>query len=466
MNKYVFPFLILFFWACSSREQELPSYAAQTIIFPDYRDVTIPRTIAPLTFHVNTDEKQVNVCFRAGSYETCVKGKEIVLSDRKWKKLLLSGDTVVVDIRSDNKSIHSFNIYVSPDEIDSYLAYRSIEPGYELWGKMGIYQRCLSDYEETPVYENSSTLHVCVNCHTPYKGNPEQFIFHQRPKPSGTILVKDGKNVKLDTDFNEKIKALVYPSWHPSGEYIAFSVNTTKQSVHSVDRNRIEVMDMASDVVILNLKTNKLLTASSLMSDGVFETFPSFSPDGKTLYFCSAKAVTLPDSIRSVKYDLCSLSIDVEAGTFGQRVDTIVHASKSGYSVSFPRISPDGRFLLYTKHAYGNFSIWHRDADLCMYDLEKKENVDVGRLNSPETESYHTWSSNGRWIVFSSRRIDGLYTSPFLAHVDSSGRVGKPFILPQKQSDYYVWNYKSFNIPEFMTGKIKDRRKIFSKLIQ
>lgn len=466
MNKYVIPFLMLIFLACSSGEKELPLYATQTLIFPDYTDVTIPRTIAPLTFYVNTDKKDVNVCFRAGNYETSVKGKDVELPFRSWKKLLYSGDTIKVDILSEDKSVHTFNIYVSSDEIDPYLAYRSIEPGYELWGKMGIYQRSLSDYEETPIYENSSTLHVCVNCHTPFKGNPEQFIFHQRPKPSGTILVKDGKTLKLDTDFNEKIKALVYPSWHPSGEYIAFSVNTTKQAVHSVDRNRIEVMDMASDVVILNLKTNKLLTASTLMSDNDFETFPTFSPDGKKLYFCSAKFVDLPDSIRSVKYDLCSLPIDVEAGTFGQEVDTIVHASKAGYSVSFPRISPDGRFLLYTKHAYGNFSIWHRDADLCMYDLEKKEEVDVSRLNSPETESYHTWSSNGRWLVFSSRRVDGLYTSPFLAHVDSSGKVGKPFILPQKNSDFYVWNYKSFNIPEFMTGKIKDRRKIFDQLIQ
>lgn len=466
MNKYIVFFLVLLSLSCTSREKKYPAYATKGIIFPDYTEVTIPRTISPLSFYVNTNEKSVQVSFRCGNYETSVSGKEIALSGRKWKKLLSSGDTVVVDIRSGEQLLHSFNIYVSADEIDPYLAYRLIEPGHELWGKMGIYQRSLSDYEETPVYENTETGHVCVNCHTPNKGNPEEFIFHQRPKPSGTILVKDGKTEKLDTYFNEKVKALVYPSWHPSGDYIAFSVNKTVQAVHSRNKNRIEVMDLSSDVVILDLKNNRLLTAPILMSENSFETFPSFSPDGKTLYFCSAKLVSLPDSIEAVKYDLCSLQINVEEKTFGHQVDTLVHASKEGYSISFPRVSPDGRFLLYTRHAYGNFSIWHRDADLCMYDLEKKENIDVSLLNSPETESYHTWSTNGRWIVFSSRRIDGLYTSPYLAHVDGSGKVGKPFLLPQKNSDFYFYQHQSYNIPEFMTGKIKDRRDVFRDLIK
>lgn len=72
---------------------------------------------------------------------------------------------------------------------------------------------------------------------------------------------------------------------------------------------------------------------------------------------------------------------------------------------------------------------------------------------------YHSWSSNGRWIVFSSRRMTGLYTCLYLAYVDASGHVGKPFLLPQKQSDYYFYQYKSYNVPEFMKGKVCVKRK-------
>lgn len=468
MKKYGILFLaILGVLSCSAPSGEIPSYATESLIYPDYTEVTIPRGIAPLTFHVNTEEKEVRVVLRSGDYSVTMDKKEVAVSATEWKKLMSGSDTIRVDILSkkDQKVLHAFSIYISEDAIDPYLSYRLIAPGHELWGQMGIYQRSLADYEEKAIYENTHSKQVCVNCHTSNQGNPDESFFHQRPKPSGTILVKDGKVQKLSNYFSEKVPILVYPSWHPSGEYIAFSVNKTVQSIHSLDKNRIEVMDLWSDIVVLELKTNQLLTSTRLMLPEAFETFPSFSPDGKRLYFCTAKAVTLPDSIKSVKYDLCAIDFDAVKETFGQQVDTIVKASEEDCSVSFPRVSPDGRFLLYTKHAYGNFSIWHREADLHMYDLQKQQSVDVNLLNSSESESFHSWSSNGRWVVFSSRRNDGLYTSLYLAHIDETGKVGKPFILPQKQSGFYFYQDKSYNVPEFMKGEMKDFGPEFQKLI-
>ena len=94
-------------------------------------------------------------------------------------------------------NVDSFKIYVSADPIDPYLSYRLIEPGYEVWGNMGIYQRCLANYEENAIFENSGVKETCVNCHTTNQGNPEEYIFHQRSKSAGTILVKDGIVSKL-----------------------------------------------------------------------------------------------------------------------------------------------------------------------------------------------------------------------------------------------------------------------------
>ena len=78
-------------------------------------------------------------------------------------------------------------------------------------------------------------------------------------------------------------------------------------------------------------------------------------------------------------------------------------------------------------------------------------------LSSNDTESYRSCSSNGRWVVFSSRRLDGLYTRPFIAYVGKDGKTGKPFLLPQKEADYYAGLMKSYNIPEFVTGKVTNR---------
>ena len=77
-------------------------------------------------------------------------------------------------------------------------------------------------------------------------------------------------------------------SWHPSGNYIAYSVNKTSQGFHEVRNERVEVFDQASDVVVYNVKTNELFTCTQLKTSA-FETFPVFSPDGNTLYFCSSK---------------------------------------------------------------------------------------------------------------------------------------------------------------------------------
>lgn len=139
----------------------------------------------------------------------------------------------------------------------------------------------------------------------------------------------------------------------------------------------------------------------------------------------------------------------------GNKIDTIYNARTVGKSASFPRVSPNGKYLMYTLSAYGNFSIWHRDADLFMINLDTGKNMNINALNSKETESYHSWSSNSHWIVFSSRRLDGLYTRLYIAHIDNNGNVSKPFLLPQDDVNHYTLLQKSYNIPEFIKGPIK-----------
>jgi len=260
---------------------------------------------------------------------------------------------------------------------------------------------------------------------------------------------------KLDTHTEQTGGYLVYSSWHPSGKYVAFSVNQTQQAFHTSDPNRIEVFDKASDVVVYDVENHEIITAPQLFSPDAFETFPTFSPDGKRLYFCSAIAKELPVQYEEVKYSLCAISFDPASRTFGTQVDTLYNAPLRGQSVSFPRVSPDGKFLMYTLSDYGNFSIWHKEADLYLIDLSCNCHISLNRFNSRDTESYHSWSSNSRWVVFSSRRLDGLYTRPFIGYMDENGEPRKPFLVPQKDLHFYDRFMKSYNIPEFVTGKVK-----------
>lgn len=460
-NLYVLLFSL--FVACSEAPRADRTAEKEPEIFPDYSGVTIPVNIAPLNFMLVSPHQEAYACFSGGGDPFDVKARQgsFTIPSGKWKKLLQAsaGKTIQVTVlvKEKNEWIQHppFQMEVATDPVDSYLAYRLIEPGYELWNQMGIYQRNLENYAQTPIIENKMTGKNCMNCHSFCMQNPEKMLFHMRATYPGTMLVDGNKIEKLNTKTDRTLSSLVYPSWHPSGKYVAFSVNSTKQAFHLNHKNRIEVFDEASDVVVYDAEKHEIVTSSLLTSPHAFETFPTFSPDGKTLFFCTAQAQSMPADYEEVKYSLCSISFDPATRRFGASVDTLYRAESGGKSASFPRVSPDGRYLLYTLSGFGNFSIWHKDADLYRVDLETGENIPMDEWNSADVESYHSWSSNSRWVVFSSRRIDGLYTRPYLAYLSAGGKAGKPFLLPQKDPRFYDRLMKSYNIPEFITGKVK-----------
>lgn len=430
-------------------------------IFPDYTDVTYPPNMVAPCFALpdSCGAERIHAIFRSGDVEKVVTGHgaQISIGRREWEKLTRASRSVSVCLRVQRngrwEEYKPFRIFIADEMIDPYIVYRLIEPGYETWNEMGIYQRHLESYTETAVITNKMTGYGCMNCHSFCMQDPAHMLLHLRSDYAGTYLVENGEVEKINVKLPHNASSLVYPAWHPSGRFVAFSVNDTKQLFHTTDANRIEVMDYASDVVVYDIERNQILSTPLIASETSFETFPAFSPDGATLYFCSADSVSMPESYDRVNYSLCSIRFDADSRSFGSRVDTVYNAHTSGGSVSFPRVSPDGRFLMFTLSEYGNFSIWHKDADLYLVDLVTSETRPLTALNSPDVESYHSWSSNSRWTVFSSRRIDGLYTRPFIAYIDSDGNPRKPFLLPQKDKSHYNFLMKSFNIPEFATTR-------------
>ena len=440
----------------------------------EYADMVIPYNIAPLNFFISANNGEEALLFSYKSMELSAISKEgaIIPELDSWKKMLnkAKGDTIRVEhcvkTLEGWKAYTPFYIHVAKEEIDSYLVYRLIPPGYEMWNEMGIYQRNLENYDESVIVSNKESGYNCMNCHSFCMQNPEKMMFHSRTVNAGTLLLNDGVLTKLETKTEQTISSLTYPYWHPNGKFIVYSVNNIKQNFHVNSSNRTEVMDMASDVVIYDIDKNELITSPLLFDKSVFETFPVFSPDGKTLYFCSAEAKNpIPDDFDEIRYHLCSISFDASTRTFGTEVDTLFQADLNGKSVSFPRVSPDGNHLLVTLSDYGNFSIWHQEADLWMIDLKNNHVECMDLWNSENVESYHTWSSNSRWVVFSSRRMDGLYTRPYIAYIGEDNRLGKPFVLPQKRGNFYSLCMNSYNIPEMVKSKIEvSRRELLDKL--
>jgi hypothetical protein len=431
-------------------------------IYPDYAGVTAPPNIAPLNFRIEGDVKTstVEISGEDGQRLRLRAGKHISFRQSEWKKLLAgnAGRSLSISIvtRSGDGSSTSwkpFHINISADSIDSHLVYRMIEPGYEKWHIVGIYQRNLESFEEKVIIKNDMMAYNCVNCHTFCNGDPQQMMFHARATYGGTYIASSGSIQKLNTATDHTAGSMAYPYWHPSGRYIVASVNDIKQFFHSVKEKKMEVFDLESDIVVYDIEKQAILSSASILTEDSYETFPSFSPDGAWLYYCSAPALPMPGSYDKIRYAICRIPFDAVRGSVGSAVDTIV--PNDVHSASFPRVSPDGRFMMYTETAYGQFPIWHKDAEIRMIDLTAGSEVDMSALNSEDTDSYHSWSRNSRWVVVSSRRDNGLYTLPYIAHIDDSGHPSKPFLLPQKSPDYYDYLLYSFNIPELVSGEVK-----------
>jgi len=62
--------------------------------------------------------------------------------------------------------------------------------------------------------------------------------------------------------------------------------------------------------------------------------------------------------------------------------------------------------------------------------------------------------------------FDGDYGKPYFCHIDADGNTAKPFVLPQKSSRFYDYNFRSFNIPDLAkasTGMTPaDARRMFN----
>ncbi len=433
-------------------------------IYPDYIGVTIPAYIAPLNFNMTDDDiNQVDVMVKGSKGgELHASGNWAEFDIDEWHTLTqqnIGGKlTVTVCAKKDGQWLQykDFTINVSPYPLDDWgLTYRRIKPGYEVGGDIGIYQRNIHNFEEYAILSETVVPGRCFNCHTANRTNPDRITLQMRGEGGGTMIQKGGHQMWIETKTDSTKAAGSYSYWHPEGDYVALAVNSVHQSFFTGTGQRIEVYHKFSNVEVLDTRNNELILSPRLQTEDL-EIFPAFSHDGKWLYYSTSKPCRVPAEYEKVKCSLCRIGFDAEKGEFGESVDTLLNGPATDKSYVLARPSYDGRWLMYCVSSRGNFPVSQDDADLWLMDLKTGESRELKEVNSDKSESFHNWSENSRWFVFSSKQEDGMYTKLYLASIDDNGLVSKPFLLPQRNpKKYYLEMMDAYNCPDFTKTQVE-----------
>lgn len=464
---------IVSFASCSgSVPEKYEEKKDEPTIYPDYKNITVPVNIAPLNFEVkdDADEVIVRLTYLDGK-EMVIKGEggDIKFPEKEWKEML--SKTVECDdkavradvyLRREKQWFHClpFTISVSPDSIDPYMTCRLIPPSYELTGDIGLYEYGLEKHTVRKFVGNKRygddinyRGHLCMNCHTTQASNPNNTVFHYRAKGGGMIVRYNGELKKVSTKVGDMAAAAVYERWHPYLPLIAFSNNTVRQSFPTNTNVKIEVFDLRSDLLLYDVEMDTI--AYILKTHESTETYPEWSPDGKYLYYCTTDSVYVQKMLgyTNMRYDLMRIPFDEKTYAFG-KPELMYNATDEGKSISKPRISPDGKFLVMTISSYGTYHYTHKDADVLLMDLQTRQVRNLAEVNTDNVEGYVSWSSNGKWLMISSCRDDGNYARVYFSHFDD-GKATKPFQLPHKSPLYDHYLMEVYNYPEFAKKSVE-----------
>ncbi len=440
-------------------------------IKPDYSQLTLPPNIAPLNFAILEPGRRffVRICPEKGApIEIASRSPEIAIPIRRWRAMLEAnrGKRLKWEIHAEvdgrwqryQTMVHE----IAREEIDPYLVYRFVGPIHNRWRETAIHQRDLTNFRSSVVLDGKSLERGCVNCHSFPANDPRRMLVAIRSHAlgHGTLLADGAAAVKLRAPFG-------YTAWHPSGRVAVYSVNKVRQFFHAAGPEVRDVVDVDAGLAYCRIDERKSKNVPRGADEDRLATYPAWSPDGRWLYYCSApflwndREAWPPKRYAEVQYSLMRIAYDVEADRWGDP-EEFLSAGKTGLSILMPRISPDGEFLLFCMCRYGCFPAYQPTSDLYLMNLADRSYRKL-EINSEFSEAYHCWSSNSRWIAFSSKRQGGFFTRCYLSYVDKRGRAHKPFVVPQEDPGFYDALIKNNCVPELVTGPVRFRESVLAR---
>lgn len=232
-NIILFLFSAALLAACGGPQASIPAESTAVSeaakIYPDYRNIVIPPNISPLNIQMRSAGSEYVGCIKGAGHQVIAAADadgKLEFDSLEWRSLLTAakGSDLTVSLYARRESgwvkFPEYKISVAAEPIDRYLSYRLIEPSYELYRQLGLYQRDLESFNVQTIYENNreydSDDNHCINCHNYQAYSTRRMLFHIRAAHGGTVFIQDGKAEKVNMKSDSILSSTVYPTWHPT----------------------------------------------------------------------------------------------------------------------------------------------------------------------------------------------------------------------------------------------------------
>ncbi len=404
-------------------------------------------------------------------------------SREKWLTLRISG--FHRDQPFSPLSQGKFVFKTSNDSVTSPIFYRDVPimPTKNETGRIqpltstaeGLIKWSLRDVTRPDNRTIIPSLPTCANCHSFSRDGSTMGMDLDGPQSDkgGYGLAKVAREMDIgrkdifswNHDFKTKPKGSKTIGFlsqvSPEGDYVITTVNEAVYINNFLNHRYIQVFYPTRGVLAYYSKrTGKIQTLPGADDSSFVHCNPTWSPDGKYLVFSRARAKDpyapgQPDpkfpndsNETQIQYNLYRIPFN---GGRGGKAEPITGASYNGMSNTFPKISPDGRFIVYVQCRNGQ--LLRPDGKLWIVPIEGGE-ARLMNCNTPEMNSWHSFSPDGRWMVFSSKGFSH-YTQMFLTHINEDGEDSPPVLIPNATAAN-----RAVNLPEFVNIGYDDLYKI------
>ena len=243
----------------------------------------------------------------------------------------------------------------------------------------------------------------------------------------------------------------------PDGEFTVTTLNEALYVCNFLDYRFLQVFYPTRGILAYYRRRSGEIRSLPGADDPAYvHCDPAWTPDGKHLIFARALAKDpYPPDGKLAKYPNDPLETPIQYDLYripfndgrGGRPEPVTGASGNGMSNTFPKVSPDGKWIVFVQCRNGQ--LMRPDGKLWIVPAAGGT-ARLMRCNTSLMNSWHSFSPNGRWMVFSSK-ANTPYTQMFLTHIDAQGNDSPPVLIPDSTA-----SNRAVNIPEFVNLRDED----------